>query len=54
MLLDPNRAMMVLIHLWHICDPGMAYLHPDNAFEECLLYLVQCYMDDLVAPVPTR
>jgi hypothetical protein len=34
MLLDPNRAMMVLIFLWDMCDPGSADLHPDKAFEE--------------------
>jgi hypothetical protein len=54
MSLDSNLASVVIIFLWDICDPGIAHLNPDNAFEECLLYLVQDFIDTFEAPMQTR
>jgi hypothetical protein len=49
--LHSNLASVVIIFLWGICDPGITKLNPDNAFGECLLYLVQDFMDDFEAPM---
>jgi hypothetical protein len=46
--MDPNHVKGIMILPWGICNPGVPWLSPNNAFEECPKHITEDYCERLV------
>jgi hypothetical protein len=49
---DSTRASTVMSFLWDVCDPDIPSPHPDDAYRQCLCFLVHDFFNEELLGTP--